>query len=161
MSKRIWLPAVVGFLWIGTVLAFLNMPKDIIKIDTGKKVSVKRGKSTIAKIIITIKHGYHINAHKVKDDFLIPTVFTVKPSNGLKIGTLQYPESKMFSFKGHKDTMWVYEETLLVQVPLTASKKAKPGNYQLQAALNYQACDSISCLMPQTLPVTIPIRVKK
>ncbi len=102
----------------------------------------------------TLASGWHVNAHKPRDEFLIPTTVTFTPPPGVRVGEVVYPEpvEKRLSF-GDKPLL-LYEGT----VPFTASLAGTPaaGAGPLKAVFRYQACDDTRCLPPRTLELVAP-----
>ena len=57
---------------------------DILKI-TVPEVVVSAGKRSVIKIEIEIRKGYHIQANKINDDLLIPTVIEITEDKNISI----------------------------------------------------------------------------
>src|SRR5215212_3775241 len=117
------------------------------------------GSKLQAAVVMEIPAPFHVNAHKPSEDWLVPTALTLKPAPGLTFGPVSYPAplSKTFSFS--KKPLLVHEGRLVMHVPVTIAKKAKPGIITVQATVGYQACNDKQCFIPRTRPVTIPVTV--
>lgn len=95
---------------------------------------------TTGEILLTMKEGWHVNAHPASMDFLIPVNITLS----------QDPESLQASYpKGHAiqtplGDLMVYSETVSIPVVL----KAKPTSDTI--TLTAQACDASTCYPPST-----------
>jgi len=99
---------------------------------------------------IEIEPGWHINAHKVLEDALIPTKLTALNSQCASIGEVNYPEGKIVSLGFQDDELSVYENT----VQLSSRIKDTPSNCHLLAAeLQIQACSDEVCQSPETLQI--------
>ncbi len=108
---------------------------------------------------VNVPEGWHINAHKPLEDFLIPTTLTVKPQHGISpIGTI-YPEPESFQLKGSEEVMLVYSSQRLIGLVLDIPKAMEPGEYMVNAFLEYQACNDTQCWPPSSLDITFSIRV--
>jgi thiol:disulfide interchange protein DsbD len=116
------------------------------------------GSKLDAAVVMEIPAPLHVNAHKPSDDSLIPTTLTLKPAPGLTLGPVSYPPpvSKTFSFSPKKPLL-VHEGRLVMRLPVTVAKSAKPGTIKLQGEVRYQACNDQQCFFPRTKMVTVPI----
>lgn len=103
-----------------------------------------------AVVEVTMAPGWHVNANRPRDAFMIPTTVTLTPPAGMRAGEVTYPEpvERRLAFGGDKAAL-LYEGTIRLTAPLegTAGPEAGP----LRALLRYQACDATRCLPPRTL----------
>lgn len=91
----------------------------------------------------------HINSHTPKDELLLPT--TLKLERPVLIA---YPAGHPFRLAvGDGETLDVYQGEFRIAVRLTVPA----GETKLDGSLRYQACDTASCLPPQTLPVHLVV----
>lgn len=97
-----------------------------------------------------IRPGFHINAHKPADRWLIPTALTLE-STGSTFSDFSYPEpvEAEFAFAPGK-TLLVYEGSFTIRAQ---ASPAPTGT--ILAKLRYQACDDTNCLPPVTIETTI------
>ncbi len=104
------------------------------------KAEYKKITATTGKILLTMKDGWHVNAHPASMDFLIPVNITLS----------QAPQTlQAFYPKGHPietplGDLMVYSET--VSIPVVLKEEAKSGSLSLTA----QACDGSACYPPST-----------
>jgi thioredoxin:protein disulfide reductase len=117
------------------------------------------GSKLEAAVVMEIPAPYHVNAHKPNEEWLVATDLKLKPSPGLTFGPVNYPAPLSKSFSFSKKPLLVYEERLVMRVPVTVAASAKPGNVTIQAEVQYQACDDKQCFIPRTRPVTIPVTI--
>ena len=103
--------------------------------------------------------GLHVNSNAPLEDFLIPTVLTLEPPAGIEVGGLAWPEPILLEQQGAEKPLAVYEETFAVGVALAVGPDMAPGDYEVPAALRYQACDERMCYIPATARLTLPVRV--
>lgn len=127
---------------------------------TVNEATVYVGKNTLISIWVEVKRGYHIQANKVDDEFLVPTTLEVNDVKGITISKQEFPSAKPFKLEGTDSFLSVYDGKFLIKLTLAADAKMKTGNYELKAKLHYQACDSRSCLFPRALDFSIPVEVK-
>jgi hypothetical protein len=122
---------------------------------------VPRGRTFEVAVLAKIKPTYHINAHKVLDEFLIPTQVDARVPAGFRVLATEYPagELRQFSFSAKK--LAVYTGQMLVKLKLEAGSNAPLGTRQLPLSLRYQACNDAYCLPPVTIPITVSVTVVK
>ena len=119
-----------------------------------EQVTVAAGKSTPVTLHFRVKPGLHINSNRPKDEFLIPTVFSIPDSSGVKLESADYPAGSEFTLPVEPGTkLIVYTGEFAIQARLIA----QPGDHMVEAKLRYQACDANACLPPKT--ITVPIDV--
>jgi DsbC/DsbD-like thiol-disulfide interchange protein len=119
-----------------------------------EQVTVPAGKPTPVALHFRIKQGLHINSHAPKDEFLIPTVFAIPDSSGVRLEAATYPPGTEFELPVEPGTkLIVYTGEFEIHARLVA----QPGDHMVEAKLRYQACDANACLPPKT--ITVPIDV--
>ena len=119
-----------------------------------EQVTVPAGKATSVGLHFRIKEGLHINSHEPRDEFLIPTVFSIPESSGVRLEKAEYPAGKEFVLPVDPSTkLVVYTGEFTIQTRIVA----QPGDHMVEAKLRYQACDANACLPPKT--ITVPIDV--
>lgn len=102
-------------------------------------------------IIATVASGWHINANRPNQAFLVPTALTLTLPPGVTADPPSYPEPKarQFAFAGQA-TLLVYEGAVPVTTTLHVPLGRADEPLQVEAALRYQACDDTTCLPPAT-----------
>lgn len=120
---------------------------------------VPRGSTFEVAVAVAILAGFHMNAHKPSEDYLIPTVLTAKLPAGFKELETAYPDgvSKKLSFADKP--LLVYTDHFTVRAKFTADATAPLGKVKLPFTLQYQACNDSVCLPPVRIPVTATIDV--
>lgn len=105
-----------------------------------------------ARVVATVDvaPGYHVNAHRPDEEFLIPTVLTLE-SGSVSFGTPEYPTpvAQKFAFSGDKP-MLVYSGRFEITAPADPAPR-EPVSLRLR----YQACDDERCLPPATAETTL------
>ncbi len=96
-----------------------------------------------------VRPSYHIMSDTPGGDF-IPSKLSLNPPQDIILGSIQYPPFSSFPLQGTKDTLRVFEDKLLIKVPLLFSKK-NLDSYQIKGSLYYQACDEQKCFFPRRL----------
>lgn len=115
------------------------------------------GDALRAVVKVQLEEGWHVNANKPLDEFLIPTELTFDDTEGVEIGRAIYPKHKLFSFAHSEEQLAVYEHEFLIGIELTIDPSAAPR--ELAGKLRYQACDDARCMPPKRIDVVIPLEV--
>ena len=122
-----------------------------------EQVTVPAGKSTPVALHFRIKPGLHINSHTPRDEFLIPTVFSIPEASGVRLESADYPAGTEFALPVDPGTkLIVYTGEFAIQARLIA----QAGDHMVEAKLRYQACDANACLPPKTITVPIDVVAK-
>jgi len=119
-----------------------------------EQVTLTAGKSSSVALHFRIAQGLHINSHTPREDYLIPTTFSIPDGSGVRLESASYPAGAEFSLAVDPQTkLSVYTGEFIIQTRLVA----EPGNHLVEAKLRYQACDNAACMPPKT--ITVPIDV--
>jgi cytochrome c biogenesis DsbD-like protein len=121
---------------------------------------VARGSSFQLAVVLKIRPGFHINARKPSSEYLIPTDLRASLPAGFKpAGEISYPKGELRTFAFSKTPLNVYQDQVVLRVPLTAQPDAPLGAQHIPLKLRYQACNNEVCLPPVTLDVDAPVTV--
>jgi len=101
---------------------------------------------------VIIPQGWHINANKVPDDFLVPSK-TEASARGVEFEPAIWPEP----IKQHNDLLnmdlLLLQDTFTISLPIkTLQKNSDP--YGVKVKFTYQACSNI-CLPPKTMEILL------
>jgi hypothetical protein len=120
---------------------------------------VPRGSTFEVAVVVGIMQGFHMNAHKPLEEYLIPTVLTAKLPAGFKELGTSYPAGieKKLSFSD--EPLLVYTDHFTVRAKFSVAANAPLGKMKLPFMLQYQACNDSVCLPPVRLPVMTTIEV--
>jgi DsbC/DsbD-like thiol-disulfide interchange protein len=156
-------PAAVGLaMGLGTLLAWGQADTASRSILKGaaveyiypEQVTVAAGKASDVALHFRVAEGLHINSHTPKDEFLIPTTFSISDGSGVRLETANYPTGTDFTLQSDPgNKLSVYMNEFVIQVRIVAA----PGNHLVEAKLHFQACDKNICLPPKTIPVAIDV----
>ncbi len=111
-----------------------------------------RGKRTADDqlyVTIKIKPGWHINAHKPLQDYLIPTKISL--SNN-ELSRIIYPPAILKKLGFGQQKLALYENQSTVQAALPGSLKDKPV---IDIQVQLQACNDKHCLAPEILKLQV------
>ena len=130
------------------------LKSDAVQYLFPEQVTVPAGKSTTVALHFRIAQGMHINSHTPADEYLIPTVFSIPDSEGVKLDAAVYPSGEIITLSyDPKTKLNVYTNEFIIQAKIVSPA----GNHLLQGKLRYQACNDSQCLPPKT--ITVPIDV--
>ena len=133
---------------------------ELVRLAEPVSARAARGATVEVSIPFTVLAGWHVNAHRPNEDFLVPTVLTLWPAEGVKVGTPRYPEAKQVTLSFSETPLAVYEENAAIVVPLTVEGAAAEGARTLSGTLRFQACNDEVCLPPASVPLRIALVVE-
>jgi len=113
---------------------------------------VARGATTLLTATGKIASGWHINAHRPNEPFLIPTAVTLTLADGVTATAPIYPEPKTqtFAFAEGKELL-VYDGKIEISAELTIPPNYASNAFVVAAELRYQACNDTTCLPPRSV----------
>ncbi|MCH9652561.1 MAG: DUF255 domain-containing protein [Planctomycetes bacterium] len=119
------------------------------------------GKTCQVAIVLNIEKGWHINTNPSSPDFLVPTTFTIKSIQNLKLSKVKYPAGHAFEVEGFEQPLQVYEKQAIVRGVLEIPAEAGGKEEQLELNVKYQACNDKTCIRPTTVSLKGKFRVAK
>jgi hypothetical protein len=90
---------------------------------------------------------------------LIATDLKTELPAGFSSGEVLYPKGKLEKFTFSKKPLNVYQDTVILRIPVTALANAPIGEQHIPLKLRYQACSSELCLPPVTIPLNAVVNV--
>jgi len=124
------------------------------------KGEIKPAAEVTAVIEVAVEKDYHTHSNKPSEPNFIPTVLTLNPTAGVKVGPIKYPQGKSEKVKDLDKPLSVYERQFQISVPITLGKDAALP-LTVPAELSYQACQGAVCYRPQKLKFEINLSAKK
>jgi hypothetical protein len=118
-----------------------------------------RGTSVQVAVVLKIRDGFHINARQPSAEYLIATDLRAELPAGLKSGQIAYPKGELRTFAFSKTPLNVYENKVVIRMPVEVAADAPVGSAHIPLKLRYQACSTDACLPPVTLPVEAAINI--
>jgi hypothetical protein len=119
-----------------------------------EQVTVPSGKPSEVALHFRIGPGLHINSHTPKDEYQIPTTFSIPDNAGVRLADASYPTGADFILPADPTTkLSVYTGEFVIQTRIVAAA----GDHLVEAKLRFQACDMNVCLPPKTIPVAIDV----
>jgi hypothetical protein len=140
---------------------FATQPQNVVTPRSALSVDRARpGDRFEAAVVLDIADGYHINANKPTEDFLIGTELKLEAAAEFQLAPIVYPQPEMHTYPySPNKPLAVYEKRAVIKVPLTTKRTVKPGKYSLKGKLRYQPCSAQLCLPPKQADIEIPIEV--
>ena len=139
-----------------------NLPRANTVVKPRAYVSIEpvpRGSAFEVAVVAEIQSGFHINANKVLEEYLIPTTVTVELPKGFQVVETVYPPGKVEKFEFSDGLLNVYQGTVTLRLKLRAAEDAALGTTGLPLVLRYQACNDRACLPPVRLNVPVELHV--
>jgi hypothetical protein len=120
---------------------------------------VPRGRTFEVAVVAEIMQGFHINANKVLEDYLIPTTVETDPPKGLRLVEIVYPKGALQKFEFADQKMAVYDGSVTIRLKLAVQADAPLGELKLPLTLRYQACNDKACLPPVRKALSVNFQV--
>lgn len=134
--------------------------KDVVKPEIYASLEpVARGSSFQIAVVMKIRPGFHVNAREKSEDYLIATDLKAVLPAGFNNGDVAYPKGKLEKFAFSKIPLNVYQDTVILRMPVTALASAPLGEQHIPLKLRYQACSNELCLPPVTLTLDATLNV--
>ena len=134
--------------------------RDVVKPEIYASLEpVARGSSFQIAVVMKIRPGFHVNAREKSEDYLIATDLKAALPSGFSSGEVSYPKGKLEKFAFSKIPLNVYQDTVILRLPVTARADAPLGEQHIPLKLRYQACSSELCLPPVTLTLDASVNV--
>jgi hypothetical protein len=119
-----------------------------------EQVTLPAGKPSPVTLHFRIQQNLHINSHTPREQYLVPTEFSIPESSGVWLASATYPAGSDFTLPADpNEKLLVYTGDFTIQTKIVAT----PGDHLVEAKLHYQACDQNACMPPKT--ITVPIDV--
>ena len=103
--------------------------------------------------------GLHVNSNEPLESFLIPTVLTLEPPEGIALDGLAWPAPFLLEQQGAEQPLAVFDERFVIGAAFRLDDDLEPGTYPVGGSLRYQACDDRMCYLPTRVPVRFDVTV--
>ncbi len=137
-------------------LAFAQGP-EISYTVTPETTNVSPGDTVRAVVSVTLSEGWHVNANKPLDQFLIPTEVSLADDSAVTLVDATYPEHKIFNVSG--EDLAVYEHEFNIGLRLKVPDDATSGDLAVTGTLRYQSCNDVQCMPPENLALSFSLTV--
>lgn len=134
--------------------------RDVVKPEVYASLDpAGRGSSFQIAVVMKIRSGFHVNAREKSDEYLIATDLKAELPAGFSSGEILYPKGKLEKFSFSQKPLNVYQDTVILRLPVTALAGAPLGEQHVPLKLRYQACSTELCLPPVTIPLDAVLNV--
>ncbi len=138
-----------------------NRRPEWVKVLPPAPITAVAGQKLEVPLEVEIMQGFHINADKPSYEYQIPTKLEWT-SKEFKLLGIDYPKAEQTSFSfAPNEKLAVYQGMPTIRSRFEVPRTAREGKVTLQGKLRTQACDDKACYPPVTVPVEIPVEVKK
>jgi thioredoxin:protein disulfide reductase len=121
--------------------------------------NVPQGGTAQVAVGVATRSPWHINAHLVTEDFLVPTEVKFLAPPGITVRGVVYPQGIEKKLGFSSSPLRLYEGTVYVGAMIDVAKDAPTDTLSIRAVITYQACDNEKCLLPDSQEVFIPVPV--
>ncbi|MGH7725393.1 MAG: protein-disulfide reductase DsbD family protein [Candidatus Eiseniibacteriota bacterium] len=132
----------------------------LVRVKVPSDLKASQGETIKVELEFEVLETWHVNAHRPNEDFLVPTVFSVRSADGVSAGEVRYPDAKQVTLSFSETPLAVYEGDFEIVVPLRVAPDAAPGPRTVNATLRFQSCNDQVCLPPASIPVKIALMVE-
>jgi len=133
---------------------------ELVSVETRlARTPVPAGSEVRAAVVLDVKEGWHVNAHRPTYDYLIGTALDWASGPDLSVDNVKYPRPKRLNLDFAGDAIDVYAGTAPIFFDVRPASGAVPGERRLTARLRVQACNDKTCLRPSTVRATVQIPV--
>ena len=138
----------------------LIKPADVVRSQVYVSLEpVSRGRKFEIAVVGAVAPGYHVQASKVLEEYLIPLALTAELPPGMTLVNTRYPRALVKKFPFAAKPMAVYEGQITLRMTLQAGADAPLGPLKIPLTLRYQACNDQLCLPPVKVPLSADLNV--
>ena len=119
----------------------------------------QQGRAVQAAVVLDIPGGFHVNANRLTNKFLIPTELKVEAPKGWRVSAVSYPRAVVRKLAFSKDPVQLYEGRAVMRFTVTVPANAGKGGAELRARVKYQSCNNEVCYPPVARDINLPITV--
>ena len=121
--------------------------------------SVVPGQSFSLAVTANLREGWHVNAHKPSEDYLIATDVILVPPAGVTFSNLKYPPARQVKFSFADKPLAVYEGAIAVSARGTVAASAAAGPREISGTFSFQPCNDKQCLAPARVAFRASVEV--
>lgn len=120
---------------------------------TVEQRTTQPGQTVTLVLRVELPENIHVQSDEPRDRFVIPTLLTVTPPEGVALEEITYPEATDFLLEGQEEPLAVFGHEFTIDVRLALEEDLSPGEIVVPGSLLYQACDDRVCFVPATAAV--------
>ncbi len=119
----------------------------------------QQGRVLQAAVVLDIPDGYHVNANRLTNKFMIPTELKVDAPKGWRVSAVSYPRAIVRKLGFSKEPVQLYEGRAVLRFTITVPANYQQGDTELRARVHYQSCNNEVCFPPTDREVKLQIAV--
>lgn len=139
---------------LGGLLSVSGMAQDVNPARIVSVSAVAGGGEAVVTVRARIAEGWHINAHKPSEEYLIPTEVTWDLPSGFSVLAVDYPPAVRKTFSFSETPLDVYEGEFAITARMQVTAE---GKHEIPMTLTYQACDHEKCLPPSSVKTSVTL----
>lgn len=152
---------VVLFLFFLALSLAYPQGEEIVKLTAPiPPAEVQKGQRFTVELAIEINPSWHINSNKPNDEFLIPTVVSAK-GKGIKLVRVKYPKPHEIKLSFSESPVSVFEGETKIGLIFEVRENAASGKQMVEVVLDYQACNDVTCLPPNSVSAKFDVVVSE
>jgi thiol:disulfide interchange protein DsbD len=121
---------------------------------------VRPGQSVTLTARLEMAPGWHVNSARPTLDYLIPTRLVFVDPVPVWVDDIAYPPGHLVKLKFADERLSVYEGSVAIRATIRPIPEGPPGVRETRLRVTYQACDDTTCLPPETVEFSVPVRVE-
>lgn len=133
--------------------------KHLTVTTSASPLSAAPGGSATLFVDVAPKTRMHVYAPDQKE--YIPITLTLEKRDDYRATAPKFPPSEKLFFEPLQETQRVYSKPFRIVQPITLSRDAPGASVTVAGTVRYQACDDAICYVPQNVPVSWTIAVKR
>jgi thiol:disulfide interchange protein DsbD len=130
--------------------------EEIVKIKTYTSIDkLIIGTELLFALEVQIADSWHINNDAPNDEMLVPTQLSLSENDYIESIKISYPMAKEYKFDFSDKPVLVWEDRFFIPFKVKFLENSPTGNFPLVVNLEYQACNNLTCLAPNSISDTI------
>ncbi len=134
--------------------------KDIVNVKVISNKTLNKNDTINVDVVLNIKDNWHINANKPLDDYLTPTVLTIKDTSNIHIAGVEYPVPILAKLNFSQTQLALYEDEAAIKLKIIIKKNFKKSELKLNGTVQYQPCNDQTCLFPVSKQFSFELHLK-
>lgn len=110
-------------------------------------------------VVVDLNKPWHINAHEVGMEGLVPTTLTLDSPPHVSMERIEYPKGERIRVSWADEPVALYTGRVVIFAHGRVHAHAPQGPVRIEGRLRYQACDDTVCLAPKTVPVILATEI--
>ena len=145
MNKSSRIKVVLGMLlFAGYINAQMLSSKDVLDI----KAELIGADPPVIELKLDIKEGWHVNSNNPIDEFLTPTMVTIKDTTLFSAITIEYPAPDILKLEFSETELSLFHDIAVIKIILTPKENFNKNNFTVEVEVSYQPCNDQTCLFP-------------